>query len=831
MTSHALTRRELLKELMAALGASVIVDGAVAVTSAAARSAAGRGEDLVALVNPMQGTNSDFGFSRGNTLPLVSLPFGLTHWSLQTSEGSGWFFNPGRHEIQGIRATHQPSPWMGDYGHFTVMAQSGELVAGPAARAAAYDPAGLQIGPHRLSVGPLRDGTRIEMTPTERCAAFRFTFPAGKTGRILIDAHSLVDVDAEGGIVTGCSRLKSGGTPEGFGCYFYARFDRPVSKAYALGDDRRPADRNTLDGKNVGAAIEFEGQTAVVMTVSTSFISADQARRNLEREIGSRTFEAVQAGARAAWNRTLNVVRVAGGTERQRRTFYTCLYRAHLFPRMFHEYDESGAPIHYSAFDGKVHPGVMYTDTGLWDGYHTLYPLLSLLQPERLGEIVQGFVNASVEGGWLPQWPSPGYRGSMGGTHSDAVIAEAILKGIPGFDRAAAYAGLRKNATVSPGLSTEGRHHLDEYVKLGYVPGSISDTLDYAYDDACVAMAARFLGHDDDAALFGARALNYRNVYDASVGFMRCRNADGSWKANFDPYAWGDGYTEGGPWQWIWSAPHDPAGLIALMDGREAFLRKLDRMLWQPPIFHPGGYGGTIHEMKEMAAVPFGQYAQSNQPSHQVLPLYAAAGRPERMHYWARRVLDELYSPDDLPGDEDNGEMASWYVLMALGLFPGCPGRPSYTLGSPQFRDAWIALPGGKTLHIHAPARSPKDVYVAGVKRDGHAWSKLWIAHADLVRGGRLDFAMAERPATRAIASADLPDSLTPYGDDALRAVKYGLEIAINCGGSDAAEYVGDCYYEGGAAATFEGAGPRGSVDTSVRQGDFVYRIPVPMPP
>jgi predicted alpha-1,2-mannosidase len=831
MFSDQLTRRELLKSLAMAMGGAVIVDAIIPGISEARNSSpntmAARDEDLVSLVNPLQGTNSNFGFSRGNTLPLIALPFGMTHWSPQTSVGSGWFFDPNAHNLQGIRATHQPSPWMGDYGHFTVMAQTGTADYDPATRAVAYDPAELHVGPHSLSVA-LKNGTTIELTPTERCAAFRFTFPAGETGRVMIDAHSHVEIDAAAGVVTGCSRLKGFGAPDNFGCYFYATFDKPFSTAVAFDDDFKPVAGHVAEGKDAGAAVEFDNARIVVMKVATSFISVDQARRNLEREIGDRTFDSVRSEASKTWNETLGIVRIAGGIDRERRTFYSCLYRAHLFPRMFHEYDDAGKAIHYSAFDSKLHDGVMYTDTGLWDGYHTLYPLLSLLQPARLGEIVQGFVNAYHEGGWLPQWPNPGYHGTMGGTHSDVVIAGAILKNIAGFDREAAYDAIRKDATVDPSGSTEGRHHLADYLRLGYIPEAVSESLDYAYDDACVGLAAKALGHGDDAELFNRRALNYRNVYDKSVGFMRSRKADGTWKENFDQYAWGEAYTEGGPWQWSFAVPHDPAGLMELMGGRDAFLRKLDRMLWQPPTFHVGGYGGEIHEMKEMAAVPFGQYAQSNQPVHQVLPLYAAAGAPAKMHYWSRRVLDELYSPDNFPGDEDNGEMASWYVLMALGLFPHCPGRPSFVFSSPLFRDAWVKLPGGKTLHLHAQGNSPQNVFANSVMRNGQEHSALVISYADIMRGGRLEFTMEDRPRHRELSASDLPESLSAYSADSITSSAFFTKVAINCGGDEIGEFIRDYYVEGGESITIAADDLAPSYAASARQGSFTYRIPLP---
>lgn len=799
------------------------------------------------LVNPMQGTDSNWGFSRGSTLPLVSCPFGMTHWSPQNKVPDGWFFDPTLHQIQGIRATHQPSPWMGDYGQFTIMAQVGEAALAPAARVSAYRKEDMQVEPGYLSVLCGRDGVRLEVAPSERCAIFRFTFPASGGGCVLIDANSQINVAAGDRALSGFSRLKSGGAPDNFACYFYAEFDQPFQKASPFQDGKPVSGQTVLEGAGVGAAVATGPATMTVMRIGTSFISAEQARQNLRRELADKPFETVREEAAQIWNKTLGTVRVSGGTSAQRRTFYSCLYRAHLFPRMFYEHDAAGKPIHYSPYDGQVHNGVMYTDTGLWDGYHSLYTLLSLLQPERLGEMMQGFVNAYAQGGWLPQWPHPGYHGTMGGTHSDVVLTEAILKDIPGFDRETAQAAMWKNATVPPVHTSEGRGGLTDYLSQGYLPvGStgavVSNSLDFAYDDACIALAAARLGHPDQQRELERRALNYRLLYDPETGFMRAKNADGTWKSGFDEFAWGDAYTEGGPWQWSLSVPHDPAGLMTLMGGQKAMVRKLDRMLWQPPVFHTGGYGHEIHEMSEMAAVKFGQYDQGNQPVHQVLAHYAAAGCPARMQYWSRRVLDHLYTPDGFPGDEDNGEMSAWYVLSALGLFPHCPGRTSYVFGSPLFSEAVLAPPNQKPLTLHAPAASPDATYVSRVAFNGHQQERLWISHAELRQGGRLEFAMAKRPVSRQIAPGDLPPSLSAYQGMASRTEAVPVEIAINCGGDAAGVFVGDCFVEGGQAAMqntamqdarpAEGAASSfpASVQKSERQGAFTYRIPLPMP-
>jgi len=803
-------------------------------------------EDLTRHVNPLQGTDSVPSFSRGNTLPLVSRPFGMAHWSPQTSEEERWFFTPAKHELIGVRATHQPSPWMNDYGHFTVMAQTGEPALGAAARASAYHAEDLTVHPHYLSVLLQRGDVRLEMTPTERCGVFRFTFPAGEAGRVIIDAHSQVALHPERRLITGQSRLNSGGVPEGFACHFAAVFDQDWRRALPTQGGSPVENGTTLDGKRIGAMAEFAPSPSgqILMKIGTSFISAEQALRNVEREIDDKSFDALRAEGEAVWNGTLGRIQIEGGTDDQRRTFYSCLYRAHLFPRMFHEPDAAGEPIHYSPFDGQVHAGVLYTDNGFWDTCRTVYPLLALIQPARLGEIIQGWVNAYKEGGWLPNWPSPGYRACMIGTHIDAVIADACVKGIGGFDREAAYAGMVKHAnTPVDGEKGYGRIALREYLDRGYVPADKYDhatarTLDYAYDDFCISQVAGVLGKHEDQVKYRARAWSYRHVYDPATTFMRGKLADGAWQEPFDPYAWGDPYIEGSAWQFNFTVPHDPAGLTALMGGPAKLLAKLDRFLYQPPTFRPGTYGGVIHEMAEMAAVDFGQYDQGNQPVHSFLYFYAAAGSPWKTQYWVRRVLDVLYSPDSFSGDEDNGEMASWYVLNALGLGPLCPGAPEYVLVSPLFPLARIHLADGKTLSIEAPGTSTENVYIQNVSLNSQAHSGLCIGHQALAEGGTLRFVLGHQPPRRGLKTGDLPLSLSASSPVPYDAGPVGPVIRINCGGGEAGDFVGDAFVHGGGtghlAATVDTTTPRAApaaVYQTERHGEFAYTLPLPALP
>jgi predicted alpha-1,2-mannosidase len=463
----------------------------------------------------------------------------------------------------------------------------------------------------------------------------------------------------------------------------------------------------------------------------------------------------------------LGRVALSGATDDQRRTFYSCLYRTQLFPRVWHEYDADGSPIHFSPYNGQVHDGVLYADNGFWDTYRTVYPLFALLMPERLAEILQGWTNACREGGWFPQWASPGYRACMVGTHIDAVMADAVVKGVTNFDLKTAYDGLVRHAS-EPGdqWGNYGRLGIADYLEHGYViedhqDHSVARSLDYAYDDWCLSQIARVLGHQEDAQRFQARASHYRLLYDSSVGFMRAKKADGSWREPFEEFAWGGPYVEGGPWQNSWAVPHDPAGLMDLMGGPEAFTARLDQMLTQEPHFNIGAYSNEIHEMTEMAAAQFGQYAQSNQPVHHVLALYAAAGRPDRMQYWTRRVMDELYTPDSFPGDEDNGEMSAWYILNALGFYPLCPGHPSYVLGAPLLPAARVQLPNGRELVIESTGNTPGAVYVKQLTINGQAHRPLWVSHNALMEGGHWRFEMSETPSVPELTPHDMPYSLS----------------------------------------------------------------------
>jgi predicted alpha-1,2-mannosidase len=737
------SRRSFLKATsLAAVGAALAdTDARADKPKAAQDSDAARSEELVGLVNILQGTDSTYYFSRGNTLPIAALPFGMAHWTLQSRSNTAWMFQPADRRVQGFRCTHQLSPWLSDYGHAIFMPFSGDAKPEPDARSSSYRPEEAALAPHSLRLKLLRYEADVELVPTDRCCILTAKFADAGAPGFLIEIPGKagsIEPDASRRMLRFESRANAGGVPDNFAAYYIVQF----AEAWDTCDVKE------IHGGRIAVVRFKSGAGKIEARIATSFISFDQAQRNLSLELADRSPADLRARAAQQWNEHLGRIEIGGATDDQRRTFYSCLYRALLFPRIFHEPDEHGNPHHYSAWNGKVEPGVMYADHGYWDVYRAWYPFMSLVYPERLGEILQAWVNAYHEGGWMPQFPAPGYRACMSGSLIDSLFADAIVKDISGFDREPAYEGLRKHAT-QPGDPDKGygRQGIEHYLKLNYLPAdhvdqSVAETADAAYGDFCIAQIAAKLGKQQDAAMFLKRSENWRNIFDPETRFFRGRNQDGSWLAPFDPFTWGSPYEEGAAWQHRWNVPHDVPGLITAMGGDKAFAAELEKMLTLPPTFHVGVYGQEIHEMSEMAALPFGQYMHNNQPVHHVLYLFAAAGRPDRTQYWVRRVLNEAYSPANFSGDEDTGSMAAWYILSALGFYPVCPGKPEYTLGSPLFPHAAIHLSNGKTLTIEAPGNGPTAPYVKAVAVNGVGHRSALIDNTTLAQGGHLRFDM-----------------------------------------------------------------------------------------
>ncbi len=730
--------------------------------------------ERLSVVNVMQGTNSTPAFSHGNTLPLIGSPWGMTDWSLQNNGDihEGWYFHCDKTRFIGFRATHQPSPWMGDYCQFMVEPQTGDPVLLPNDRACDYDPKQTVMRPDYARVKLDRYHVTAELTASERCGVLRLLFdPADKVGRIIFDVAGTGELKADGKRITGTAR--SGlRIPREFANTFVGELDRPVTKVEALAQRDQPGRgtrRNNRPEKIGYVEFDVSAKPIVELRIATSYLGEEQAARNLASETEG-GFDSTRQRTADAWNKYLGRITIEADDE-QRATFYTCLYRAMKFPHKVFEIGADGKPTHLSAFDGKVHPGVAYADSGLWDTFRTQFPFLSIAYPEQLGQIVEGWLNAYREGGWLPQWPSPGGFRGMPGSHADSMIADAMSKGIKGFDYETAYAALRRDAfdLSVPGKPFNGRGGLEQYLKLGYLTpaksgSSVSESLDYAYDDWCVAQAAKITGHNDDYRLLMARSKNYSKLWDNNVKFMRPKDEQGEWTdGKFDEFYWGGPYTEGGPWQISFGVYHDLAGLAGLAGGRDAFINVLDKLFGTPPIFHTGGYHGVIHEMTEFAACNMGQYESNNQPGFHTPYLYLAVGQPWKTEYWTRRACRELFSsgPNGYSGDEDNGSNSSWYLLSSTGLYSLTPGQPTFALTSPEFKSVTINLPDGKAFNIQTQDNAPKNVYVKSRSLNGRPYTKLWISHEQIMAGGTLITVMSEIPNEREVKPDELPYSAT----------------------------------------------------------------------
>ena len=724
-------------------------------------------------VTTLMGTQSDYALSTGNTYPAVALPWGMNFWTPQTGKmGDGWTYTYGAHTLRGLKQTHQPSPWINDYGQFSVMPVRGADKLDEESRQSWFSHQSEVAKPYYYSVYLADHDILAEVTPTERAAMMRFTFPETGESGVVIDAFdrgSRVEV-IDDRTVAGYTTRNSGGVPENFRNWFVIRFDKPF-KAVELTDSPstyragsrllKPEGGKAAEGDHAVAKVHFTTARGeqVTLRIASSFISAEQAVRNLETELGANDFETVKTKAQARWDEVLGRIEVSGGSIDQLRTFYSCLYRSTLFPRKFYELDAEGKPVHYSPYNGEVRPGYMYTDTGFWDTFRCLFPLLNLVYPSVNAEIQAGLANTWRESGFLPEWASPGHRGCMVGNNSASVVSDAILKGVtPAGDVEELYAAmLSGRSKVHPEVSSTGRLGHEYYDSLGYVPynvginENVARTLEYAYDDWCIAQVASKLGKADDAARLEKASQNYRNLFDPETKLMRGRNADGTFQTPFSAYKWGDAYTEGNAWHYTWSVFHDVDGLAELMGGKEEFTKMLDSVFVVPPVYDDSYYGFRIHEITEMQVANMGNYAHGNQPAQHMIYLYDYAGHPAKAQYWVREVMNRLYKaqPDGYCGDEDNGQTSAWYVFSALGFYPVCPGADEYAVGAPLFRRATIHLENGRTIEIEAPQNSPENRYVGAMKVDGKIASEPFLRYSELKEGATVQFDMQAEPAAR----------------------------------------------------------------------------------
>ena len=734
-------------------------------------------KDWTQYVNPLMGTQSSFELSTGNTYPAIARPWGMNFWTPQTGKmGDGWQYTYTANKIRGFKQTHQPSPWINDYGQFSIMPVTGKLEFDEEKRASWFSHKGEIATPSYYKVYLAEHDVVTEMTPTERAVLFRFTFPENEHSYIVVDAFdkgSYVKVIPEENKIIGYTTRNSGGVPENFKNYFVIEFDKPFTYKGTFADKKLEEGNLEQKADHTGAIIGFSTRKGEIVhaRIASSFISFEQATQNLQ-ELGNDSFEQLVQKGNDAWNHVLGKIEVEGGNLDQYRTFYSCLYRSLLFPRKFYELTADGQPIHYSPYNGQVLPGYMYTDTGFWDTFRCLFPFLNLMYPSVNKEIQEGLINTYKESGFFPEWASPGHRGCMIGNNSASVLVDAYMKGVKVDDVKTLYEGLiHGTENVHPEVSSTGRLGYQYYNKLGYVPYDVkinentARTLEYAYDDWCIYQLAKALNRPKkEIELFAKRAMNYRNVFDKESKLMRGRNENGQFQSPFSPLKWGDAFTEGNSWHYSWSVFHDPQGLIDLMGGKKMFITMLDSVFAVPPVFDDSYYGQVIHEIREMTVMNMGNYAHGNQPIQHMIYLYNYAGQPWKAQYWLRQVMDRMYTPgpDGYCGDEDNGQTSAWYVFSALGFYPVCPGTDEYVIGAPLFKKATLHFENGNNLVIDAQNNSKENLYIESLRVNGQESTRNYLKHADLLQGGTIEFKMGSQPnLNKGINDDDAPYSFS----------------------------------------------------------------------
>jgi predicted alpha-1,2-mannosidase len=720
----------------------------------AAMQARDGGRAAVEQVNEMIGTAAD-----GQTFPATGVPFAMTQWTPQTRNGEIKCVAPyyaADKRIQGFRGSHfLPGSCAQDYGSFTVMPLASADRLGSVARASAFDRASEKARPYLYAVDLVDSGIHAEITGAERSGTMRFRFsPRQKLGWIAIENnHRLglgsMRIDPVRQEITGVNpayRIYAGADqPAGFAGYVVVQFDRPFKIGGTFsGDARKPGSLEASStGETPGAYVSFDldASRTVQVRIGTSFSSLDEARRNLAEEIPDWNFDAVVVRARTAWEAALGSIRI-GGDSPDKTIFYTAMYHAMLVPRIFS--DRSGT---YPRFGGgqaieMAHGFTYYCDYSVWDTFRAVHPLYTLIEPARDLDMVKSLLAKGEQGGFLPIFPAwNSYTSEMAGDHATAIIADAYVKGIRGFDVEAAYRLMKKNATEEPKTlelykDGRGRRALDSYLKYGYIPledhvpyafhkdEQVSRTLDYAYDDFEVSLLAQALGHAADAEIFAKRAGNWRNVIDPAVGFARGRHADGTWATPFAPEAKASYITESTPYVDTFLVLQDIPSLIATLGGPQPFVAKLDGLFSS------------------------GAYDQGNEPSHHAAYLYDLAGAPAKTQLHIHEIVTKLYRNAEagLIGNDDAGQMSAWYVFSAMGFYPVTPGTDRYEIGTPHFDEITLRAGSAHPLHIVARGAEAGRFYVRSIQLNGTVLNRLYLTQEDLVGGGELSFKMSNRP-------------------------------------------------------------------------------------
>ena len=718
-------------------------------------------KDLVQYVNTLQGTDSHFGLSYGNTYPTTGMPYAMHTWSAQTGKnGEGWKYQYAVDNIRGFCQSHQCSPWMSDYAVYSFMPMVGKLVVNQEMRATKFSHDNEIAKPHYYKV-MLDNGITTEMAPTTRGVHLRFSYPSTEDAYLVIDGYtdmSEIKIDPAKRQISGwVNNQRFVNNSKTFRSYFVVQFDKAFED-YGMWENQKDEiypKKLEGEGKGYGAYIKFKKGSKVQAKAASSYISAEQAVITLNDELGKdKNLEATKIRGHKTWNELLNRIQVEGGTDEQMKTFYSCLFRANLFSRKFYERKANGEPYYYSPYDGTVYDGYMYTDNGFWDTFRSQFPLTNILHPTMQGRYMNALLAVQEQCGWLPSWSAPGETGGMLGNHSISLLADAWAKGIRTFDPEKALKAYAHEAmNKGPWGGANGRGFWKEYFELGYVPypesmGSSAQTMEYAYDDFCGYQLAKMTGNKHYQEVFARQMYNYKNVFDPSIGFMRGKGVDGKWQEPFDPLEWGGPFCEGNAWHYTWSVFHDVEGLIDLFGSDQRFTTKMDSVFTLPSTIKPGTYGGVIHEMKEMELSGMGQYAHGNQPIQHMPYLYSYAGQPWKTQYWVRQIVERLYNSTErgYPGDEDQGGMSSWYILSSLGIYAVCPGTDEYVIGSPLFKKATITMENGNKFVIEADNNSKENLYIQSATLNGRVLNKNFIRYDDIADGGIIRFEMGSQP-------------------------------------------------------------------------------------
>ena len=726
-------------------------------------------------VSTLVGTQSKFELSTGNTYPATALPWGMNFWTPQTGKmGDGWAYTYDADKIRGFKQTHQPSPWMNDYGQFAIMPITGGLVFDQDRRASWFSHKAEVAKPYYYKVYLADHDVTTELAPTERAVMFRFTYPETKNAYVIVDAFdkgSYVKVIPEENKIIGYSTKNSGGVPENFKNYFVIQFDKPFTFVSTVFENNILPNETEAKGNHTGAVIGFATKKGEIVhaRVASSFISPEQAELNL-KELGKNSFDQLVANGREIWNREMSKIEIEDDNIDNLRTFYSCLYRSMLFPRSFYEIDAKGQVMHYSPYNGEVRPGYMFTDTGFWDTFRCLFPFLNLMYPSMNQKMQEGLVNTYKESGFLPEWASPGHRDCMVGNNSASVVADAYIKGLRGYDIETLWEALKHGANAHLRGTASGRLGYESYNQLGYVANNIgigqnvARTLEYAYNDWAIYTLGKKLGKpESEIDIYKKHALNYKNVYHPERKLMVGKDNKGVFNPNFDAVDWSGEFCEGNSWHWSFCVFHDPQGLINLMGGKKEFNAMMDSVF-----VIPGKLGmesrGMIHEMREMQVMNMGQYAHGNQPIQHMVYLYNYSSEPWKAQYWIREIMNKLYTagPDGYCGDEDNGQTSAWYVFSALGFYPVCPGTDEYIIGTPLFKSAKLHLENGKTITIKADNNQLDNRYIKEMKVNGKSQTRNFQTHDQLIKGANIQFQMSPVPnKQRGTTEKDVPYSLS----------------------------------------------------------------------